>query len=327
MARRGCTERTLGRRPICELDIQSDVQAIRNVIGDFAGTAYFVDPNHPRASNQYAGTDPDYPLRTVAAAIAKVRPQRGDVIVVGSNDAWQYAPTALSDYALPIAEEITIPYTASGVRIIGMNQGAMGVTWTPVSNGGLCITNHAIDVVIEGFNFTEGAYTGVDAIAALWDGVTAFGENMTVRYCTFDDSVATAIALDYCWFNHIHHCQFWECEEYGIFSDPTGSGTDYNRVHDNLFRSILISAIAGEIENSFIYRNHVYNANAQAGNAATDEGIDLSDGHANMVFDNYFSCLLPAAAPGDYDDLNSASASDAWVNNHCMNGDTTTNPT
>lgn len=329
MPPRACNHRTLGRRPGCEEDLASSVEAIHRAIGDFAGTAYFVDPNHPRASNQSnVGTDPAFPLRTVAAALAKVLPQRGDVIVVGSNDAWQYAANALSDYALPVAEEVTIPYRAAGVRIIGMNQGAMGVTWTPASDGGTCIVNHAIDVVIEGFSFTEGkVYSGANAIYSEWDGLLMFGENLTVRHCSFDDTIDVAIQLEYAWFNHIHDCQFWGCAERGIYASAAGSGTAYNRIHDNLFYKVVLGALGSEFDYSFIYGNQVYNANAQGGALATDEGFDTSDGGNNTVSDNYFSCLLPAAANGDYDNLNSAAASDAWINNHCLNGDTTTNPT
>ena len=110
MPQRACNHRTFGRRPACEHDMYASVEAIQIVIGDFRGTIYFVDPNHSRASNQHAGTAPEYPLRTIAAALTKVLPQRGDVIVVGANDGWDYAPGGegvSTDYALPIREEVT----------------------------------------------------------------------------------------------------------------------------------------------------------------------------------------------------------------------------
>ena len=326
---RACNHRTLGRRPTCELDTASSLEAVHRAIGDFAGTAYFVDPNHAKASNQHAGTDPQFPLRTVAEALTKVQYQRGDVILVGSNDAWNYAPYMFSDYATAIVEEVTIPYTASGVRIIGMNQGTMGVTWTPASNGGTCITNYAIDVVIEGFLFTEGlAYNGCDGIYALWDGASYFGENLTVRHCMFDDSVDTAIQMEYTWYCRIHDCIFWEVDEYGIYVDAGGDGIEYGLIHDNIFHDCTVAmAILAGSDNNYIYRNQIYNASAEAGAAATNEGINLTGGAANVVADNFFSCLLPVPANGDYDDLNTTGATDAWINNHCLNGDATTNPT
>ena len=43
--------------------------------------------------------------------------------------------------------------------------------------------------------------------------------------------------------------------------------------------------------------------------------------------DNFFSCLLPVPANGDWNDLNTAAATDAWMGNYCMNGLAVTNPT
>ena len=294
------------------------------------GEVFYVDPNFPGASDARDGTSPTSPLLTVATALTKVQPQRGDVIMVGSSDYWQYAPGGSgvsTDYVTPISEEITIPYTASGVRIIGVSYGSMGVMWQPASNGGTCITCHAIDVIIEGFVFTQGDYAGCNAIACEWDGVTLFGENMTVRHCTFDDTVDTAIALEYSWYCDIHDNTFWQNDAYGIYVDTAGSGVAYSLIHDNVFHDCAIAiSLLGGSDNNQVYRNSVYNGSAQGGLAATDEGIDTTGGDQNQVYDNYFSCLLPVGV-GDYNDLNTAAASDAWINNHCMNGDATSNPT
>jgi hypothetical protein len=296
-----------------------------------SGTIFYVDPNYPGASDQRDGTNPTAPLLTVAAALTKVQPQRGDVILVGSNDAWQYAPGGSgvsADYATAISEEVVIPYTASGVRIVGASNSPLGVMWTPASNGGTCITCHAIDVIIEGFVFTEGAYTGCNAVYCEWDGATLFGENLTVRHCAFDDTVDIAIQLEYSWYCNIHHNVFWENDTYGIYVDAAGSAIEYAIIHDNLFHNCAIAmALLGGCDNNHIARNSIFNASAQAGAAATNEGINLTGGDENMVFDNWFSCLLPVPANGDWDDLNTAAASDAWVGNHCMNGLAVTNPT
>jgi hypothetical protein len=83
----------------------------------------------------------------------------------------------------------------------------------------------------------------------------------------------------------------------------------------------------GGADNNHIHRNSIYNGNAQGGAAATNEGINLTGGGDNQVFDNYFSCLLPVPANGDWDDLNTGAATDAWIGNHCMNGLATTTPT
>ena len=79
------------------------------------GEVFYVDPNFPGVSDQRDGTSPTDPLATVATALTKVQPQRGDVIVVMMNDYWYYSPGGQgvsTDYVTPITEEITIPYTA-----------------------------------------------------------------------------------------------------------------------------------------------------------------------------------------------------------------------
>ena len=79
------------------------------------GKVIYVDPNFPGVSDNRDGTDPTDPLQTVAAALTKCQPHRGDVILLAMNDSWMYASGA--EYATPIQEavEVTVP----GVRIVG----------------------------------------------------------------------------------------------------------------------------------------------------------------------------------------------------------------
>jgi len=295
------------------------------------GVVLYVNPNHPDRNDSSDGTDPDHPLATVAAALTKCAVMRGDIIAVMANNSWQYANSA-DGYTNPVSEEVTI--TVPGVRLIGISQSSStGVVWTPAQNGGTCITVNAADVSIEGFLFTEGALTGCNGIAAVWDGATAFGDNITVRNCMFDGTVDTAISLDYVWYGNIHHNMFWECDSYGIYVVQPGSGVAYLAISDNIFHDIGTCAMSLlECDYSHIWGNSIFNSNAQGAALATDEGITTTDGGANIgtenqVYDNYFSCLLPVPANGDWDDLNTASPTDAWIGNHCMNGLAVTNPT
>jgi len=296
------------------------------------GTIFYVDPNYPGVSDQRDGTDPTDPLTTVAAALTKCEDYRGDVIVVMANNAWKWGDwvAGAGQYTTAIIEEVTVD--VHGVRIVGLSpSGAVGVVWQAAQAGGTCITVHAMDVLIEGFAF-QGCYTGpglayaqADAISAVWGGAF-YGENLTVRNCHFSEYVDTAIELEFSWYAHIHNNVFDRCAVVGIYADPAGSHTQYCNIHDNLFTNCG-DAIALEVSDyNQIYRNSIYNITAQAGGLSTDEGINLTNGDYNMVFDNYFSCDLPAGANGDWDDLNTAGGTDAWVNNHCMNGDATTAP-
>lgn len=323
---------TVNDRTVGVMDGQSGVLGI-NYTATFGKSMMtdrllmYVNPNHLDATdNGNTGENPEQPFLTVAAALARTRDNRGDVIFVGQNDSWTYGGG--STWGTPIAEEVTI--TTEGVSLIGTSPGALGVTWNPVTaaGAGSCITVHAMDVLIAGFLF-EGLALGGTAIDVLWDGTDFFGENLTVHDCFFDPDIDTGIALEFSWNNHIHNCNFQECAVAGIWCDPAEDGTAFNRIHHNVFHDITgtgaISIQGGE--DNHIWANTIFNGTAQGALAATDEGIDTAGGGDNQVFDNYFSCLLPAPANGDYDDLNSAAATDAWINNHCMNGDTVTNPT
>lgn len=291
------------------------------------GAIFYVDPNHPDMNDNNDGTDPEHPLATVAAAVLLCSPFRGDEIHVMANNSWQYGNT-LDGNVLPVSENVVID--VPGVRLVGISKSSStGVVWIPATDGGTCITVTALDVLIEGFLFTEGIRAGCNAIAAEWNSPTEFGDNLTVRNCMFDATVDVAISLNYVWYANIHHCTFWECDDTGIQCVNPGHGAEqYLEISDNIFHNCANHAMdLPACDNSHIWRNSIYNTDAQAGAAATDEGITTAGGAGNQVFDNFFSCILPVAAPGDWDDLNTAAATDAWIGNHLMNGLAITNPT
>ena len=291
------------------------------------GCIFYVDPNHVDPNDNRDGTNPDSPLNTVAAALLKCQPYRGDVIAVMANNAWGYGNPLLG-YATPISEEVIV--NVPGVRIVGVSpSAALGVVWTPASNAGVCITVNASDVTIEGFIFTDGAFTGVNGIYALWNGTTAFGDNLTVRHCGFDECTI-GIQLEFSWYCDIHDCHFYGdgSGQIGIYVDPAGSGSAFNTIWGNWFQDCEFAISMQDTDSSNITGNHIYNqVAAHGGVAATGQGIDLTGGQENIVSHNWLSCVLPVPAVGDYDDFNTAGTDDAWINNFCMNGPTTTNPT
>lgn len=291
-----------------------------------SGAVFYVDPNHPNRNDAGDGTNPDQPCATIAAAVLKCLPFRGDVIAVMANNSWQYG-TAADGYANPIEEDVIVD--VPGVRIVGISQSSStGVVWSPGTDGGTCVTVNAIDVSIEGFLFTEGAKNGCNAIASVWNGTTAWGDNLTVRNCVFDDTVDNAITLDYVWYANIHHNDFWDCDDKGIEVIAPGSGAAFLVISDNRFHNVTTCAMdLSNADDCEVFNNSIYNANAQGAGAATGEGILTVGGARNQVYDNYFSCRLPVPAAGDWDDLNTAAATDSWVGNHCMNGLAVTNPT
>ena len=293
------------------------------------GVVFYVNPNHPESDDNNDGTNPDHPLATVGNALTKCQPMRGDVIAVMSNNAWSF-PAGFGNpadgYLLPIEENVIV--TVPGVRIVGISQSSStGVMWTPATNGGTCITVNAIDVSIEGFLFDEGGKAGCNAIAAVWNGTTAFGDNLTVRNCVFSDTVDIGISLEFVWFANIHHNVFWECDAYGIYSLQPGSGNEFLSISDNLFHDVVTCAMSlVECSNSHVFNNSIYNANAATPVAATNQGIVTTTGGNNQIFDNHLSCPI-GAVPGGWADFCSGVAnSDAWINNHLLDGMSITTP-
>ncbi len=287
--------------------------------------AFYVDPNNTLSSDSNSGEDPAFPLLTIARAVALARALKGDVIYVIQNDGWQYG-SATND---GIAETVTIPAAKPGLSLIGVGYGTIGVYWEPAAAGETCLTILAIDCYIEGFTFWGNA-AQADGIYVEWDGAAIYGENVTIRNCTFETSIDTAIELEFSWYNIIEGCLFTELGVAGIVSDVGGSGTAFNRIHNNDFMECLATgamSLLGGADNNHIYNNRIFNSAAQGAAAAANEGINLTGGDENFVTDNYFSCLLPVPANGDWDNLNTAAAGDAWVGNHCLDGLAITNPT
>ena len=286
------------------------------------GTVFYVDPNHTDANDLRDGTNPTAPLATVARAIALCQDYRGDVIMIMPNDGGPYGQT-VTGRVTPVTESVTVD--VAGIRIVGAgNSTAQGVFWTPATAGGTCITVSALDVLIEGIAFQGN--TGGAGINATYT-VNGTGDNVTVRYCYFDDDIDTGIEIDYSWYAQIYGNMF-ECDEYGIEALGVEGDPAYGHIYNNQFHDVGTSALGlGGCDRMLIERNWFYAQTAVQAAASADRMINLAAGSSNMIANNWMSCLLPAAANGDYDDCNSPGTNDAWIQNMCMNGPSVTNPT
>lgn len=284
--------------------------------------AFYVQPDHLEATDDNSGEDPAHPLATIARAIALARAYMGDVIYVMGSDSWQYGAGTQTG----IVESVIVPVTKPGIAIIGVGKGAPGVYWRPSAANGWCLTIRALDVVVKGFTFWGGIGLA-NGIYCEWNGPTAFGENTLIEECTFGDGIVTGIQLEYAYYVHVKNCHFDRCNTYGVYSDPAHTASAYCHIEKNWFHDCGAAISVVEADSFLIEGNKIYNANAQGGALATNEGINTGSGQNNIVVDNFFSCLLPVPANGDYDNLNSASPTDAWVGGHCLNGLAITNPT
>jgi hypothetical protein len=275
---------------------------------------FYVDPNNTQATDAgNLGEDPTVPLATIDAAVTLTRDHMGDTIVVGGNDDWQYAP---GNRNTPVLESVVIPYTKGGIRIVGGASNPMGVVWSPAANGDAALTIHAIDVLVEGFNFYT---TNTNCIGVLieWDGPPNFGESATVRNCFFSDALDYGIQGDWSWYNQIYNNHFDNVAVAAIHNLSVNGDMDYNMIYNNSFWWCALALDLGASDNCFIHGNRIMGDNGGAANY-----ISVTGGES-LVSDNWLGCSL-----AEYAVPNTCigAASDAWVNNHCIDGDTVANP-
>jgi len=299
------------------------------------GATFFVDPNYPGVWDGQGnavdrdGTDPNDPLATIALALTKCQPYRGDTIAVMANGFWTDAPKGAANYPLPITE--TVEVTVHGVRIVGIfPSGSVGVPWRAVAAGDTILTISAMDVLVEGFCFMGGPADGganCNGIYSEWDGTDLWGDCLTVRNCFFDSDIQTAIGLEFVYNADIHHNTFQGCSIAGIYSDGAAPIRDCH-FHDNWFMRVGENATGAiSVVNATrckINDNQIYNSRAQAVAVATDEGINTAGGGFNIVHHNVLSCALLGA--GGYAVFCSGSGTDAWIENYCTDGPTTSTP-
>lgn len=286
------------------------------VYGAPGAKIFYVDPNNSQATDAgNLGEDPTVPLATVAAALVLARPYAGDTIVVGANDAWQYA--ARTYRPLPIQETLVIPATKGGIRIVGAATNPLACVWTPEDDNETAITVYACDVTIEGFAFYPIGVTGNTAIAAVWDNTAGrYGENLTVRNCYFEESLDYGITLSYTWNCRIYNNYFGAVDEAAIYNVAAGTDADHCNVFGNEFYDCDAAIALASCSDCRIHGNLIY-----GDPTGTNNFIDLTGGADNLVTENWLACSI-----AQYDVTCSDATSGAWVRNHCINGDTAANP-
>ena len=299
------------------------------------GQVFYVDPNFPGASDARDGFEPTDPLLTVATALTKCEPYRGDVIAVMHNGLWTYGNMASANI-LPINESVTV--TVPGVRIVGVApSGCLGVPWTTTAINSVCITVEALDVLVEGFCFwNPGAYAGTTGVLAQWNA-PPYGENLTVRNCFFY-ALAYGIQLDYSWNSHVVDNYFQGCTTAAIHNPSVYGEPDYLTVKGNVFTANAADINLPDCDSVLIEGNRFMDVTAaivmlagddntihdntiQGDPTGTNNMVNLTGGANNLVSANMLACTI-----AQYDVTCSDATSGSWVGNLCTNGTATAPP-
>jgi hypothetical protein len=145
-----------------------------------------VDENHPGASADADGTDPENPLTTIALAITRLiafatatsSSLVGSYIVVGAGAT--------------IAETVVYPPTApAGVTIMGAGGSFARPTWTAATAAGTALTIQQEGITVQGFNFATG--TAGTAIMLQWVPGSGYVANRCIITDNLFDGVYTGL--------------------------------------------------------------------------------------------------------------------------------------
>ncbi|HUX76684.1 MAG TPA: hypothetical protein VMY40_08610 [Anaerolineae bacterium] len=297
----------------------SDVQ--RGLRWEPQGIVLYVDENHPGASADADGTDPENPLTTIALAIARLT-----AFATSMATSLEGSVIVVADEAT-IAESVIIPPTAPKYcTILGAGSTAHHPTWTAATAAGRALTIRQEGWTIEGITFEVGAAgTAIRLEEVTIGSYTAY--KTTIRDCRFDGLYGGLYGIDFYGAPHrvsIKNCVFLEFRRgdntaYGIIVSNTavGPGSPYQgAVIGCRFQSCEnyvggLGAIVGF--NMTLFQNNVF-VTSHAALIPVVLYLDLRGGSRgyNIVTGNFFGGVYTNG--GGYF-ANPATPNSCWIGN------------
>jgi len=155
----------------------------RGLRSQSSGIVLFVDNGHPNANTVNDGTDPENPVSTIAAAMARLvvwhaltsTPAEGSTIVISPGTYTDNITIANATYP----EDCTI---------IGASSNKFGVIWNPASGDALTIDQGGW--VVDGIHFQPAADGA--GVKLTWDAGSG-GEDAVIQNCFFDGLWGTGL--------------------------------------------------------------------------------------------------------------------------------------
>ena len=226
----------------------------------------YVDSGNANANANNDGTDPIYPLPTLAGAVAKCTAGRGDIIIVAEGHAENIT-----------AADLTL--NVAGITVVGLGKGANRPTFTYTAATGSLIIS-AANVTIENLLLV----VGIDDVAIMID-VNA--DDFTMSNCELREGAAiqwlTGVDIDGGGANAADRCKIYNCKFSALAAGPNNA--------------ILIAAVEDGIE---IVGNYIFGDFAVAGISSGAIATNLLIANNNIANTNAgdWAIELTAAATG-----------------------------
>ena len=152
-------------------------------LGDF----YYV--NRATGDDDNDGLTEGLPFATITAAVSAASAY--DTILVAGTAYQETDATLDNDYL----EDVTIPPTKMGLRLIGMGNSPEGIAWSCSEADAIALTINARDCYVSGFRFRPNGATSSAGIKIQTNAaMTLNAMGTTIENCIFRSHTTTALA-------------------------------------------------------------------------------------------------------------------------------------
>jgi len=276
-----------------------------------AGVVFYVDNGHPNATTTADGTDPENPLSTIAAAMARLVAFHAEASIQAEGSVIVISPGVYTDN-ITIANA-TYPEDCT---ILGVSSNKFGVIWRPASGDALTIDQGGW--CVDGIHFQPSS-TGA-GVKLTWNAGSG-GEDAVIQNCFFDGRWGTGlygIEFEGAPANvTIQNCRFAEFDAASPCIIANGSATaDPYQTHilNNTFQECaeyITRTVGSGYNAAIIAGNHFCRATGALAATTTYINLGTMGTGYNQVVGNYFD--------GDYSNTGGytaeGSGNDNWVGN------------
>ena len=281
----------------------------RGLRASSAGVVFFVDADHPNATTTADGTDPENPLSTITAAMARLVTFHAEASIQAANSVIVVAPGVYTD-------NITIANATYPEDCVILGASKFGTIWRPASGDALTIDQGGWTV--DGIHFQPAADGA--GVKLTWNAGSG-GEDAVIQNCFFDGRWGTGlygIEFEGAPANvTIQNCRFagFDAASPCIIANGSATADPYQtHIFGNTFQECaeyLTVTIGSGFNGAIIAGNHFVRATGALAATTTYINLGTMGTGYNQVVGNYLD--------GDYSNTGGytaeGSGNDNWVGN------------